>query len=104
MILFAFTTFALGLTISSFWLGQQILAFASAGGWLFLGIYSLSLSVAPLDLYWSLMFFCLFMVVVMSSAGVGIRKRDKSLEEELEVGEPSDLEDYVNSKMKLWHL
>ena len=98
MLLLAFIVFALGLTIAAFALKQQILAFAAAGGWLFLGIYALSLSTAPLDLYWSIMFFCMFMTVVMSFAGVGIRRRDKSAEEHLETEEPSDLEDYANQQ------
>jgi len=100
VLLLAFIVFALGLTISAFALKQQMLAFAGAGGWLFLGIYALSLSTAPLDLYWSIMFFSMFMIVVMSFAGVGIRRRDKSVEEEIGAEEEeksegdSDYEDY----------
>lgn len=57
---------ALGLTISTFALksGRTILAFASAGAWVILGVYSYTQSTATWDIYYALFWLSMGMVLV----------------------------------------
>ena len=90
MILIAFIALALGLTISTFALksGRAILAFASAGGWVLLGVYSYTRFVALWDIYYAL--FWLSMGMVFACVLVPVVLREKK-EEDISV---EDIDEY----------
>jgi len=94
MILAVFGILALGLFISTFAVprGRVILAFASAGAWMLLGVYSYTKSVAVWDIYYSLFWLSMGLVFVCVLIPVILREK-KDDEPELEFDEYAEYED-----------
>jgi len=77
MLLFAFIALALGLFIATFALksGRRILAFASAGAWMLLGVYSYTKFLAVWDIYYSLFWLSMGLVLVCVLIPVILREK-----------------------------
>jgi len=90
MILIAFIALALGLTIATFALksGRAILAFAGAGAWMLLGVYSYTRFTTLWDIYYAL--FWLSMGMVFACVLVPAILREKK-EEDISV---EDIDEY----------
>jgi len=90
----AFMILALGLFIATFALksGRRILAFASAGAWMLLGVYSYTRFIDLWDIYYSLFWLSMGMVLVCVLIPVILREKT---EDDLspEVDEYGDYED-----------
>jgi hypothetical protein len=87
MLLFAFIALALGLFIATFALksGRRILAFASAGAWMLLGVYSYTKFLAVWDIYYSLFWLSMGLVLVCVLIPVILReKREEDLTPEVD--------------------
>lgn len=103
MTLIAFVMLALGFTIATFILqsGRTILAFASAGGWIVLAVYSYTRSTATWDIYYALFWLgcgLAFALVLVPAVLREKKEKDISVEDVDEYGDKELLADIEASE------
>lgn len=75
MKLIALIVLALGLMIVGYAWKRQALVFGAVGGWMVLGVYSYTLSTAVWDIYFTLFFFCMGLVIVSALEAMYLREK-----------------------------
>jgi hypothetical protein len=73
--LIALILLALGLMIVGYVFKRQAFAFGAVGGWLLIGVYSYTRSVAVWDIYFTLFFFCMGLVIVSALEAMYLREK-----------------------------
>lgn len=102
MVLIAFVVLALGLLIAAFALssGRKLLAFASAGAWALLGVYSYTKSASLWDVYYSLFWLAMAMTFACALIPAVLRekKEEPAVEDTDEYGDKDLLADLEASE------
>jgi len=89
---------ALGLMAACYAWKKPVLAFAAAGGWLFLGIYSYTLIATEGQFYWALFFFCMGMTMVSVFEAIGQRGKKEIGDDYEDDDENKPTEDEIEAK------